>query len=141
MLKKGFNGIKTGITPAAGPCMATSFARDNIHLIVIVLDCKNVQNRCDDSVKLTFWAYNRLSYILEHFKKSPSGSKTDETTASSGQSSNSQKKQILKSGKSSKKIAKNWSRRFTAEKRRPEEGEEEKKLNGQEGQDEGDEQE
>lgn len=38
LLKKGFNGIKTGITPAAGPCMATSFMKDNIHLIVIVLD-------------------------------------------------------------------------------------------------------
>lgn len=25
LLKKGFNGIKTGVTPAAGPCMATSF--------------------------------------------------------------------------------------------------------------------
>ena len=39
-LNKGFNGIKTGITPAAGPWMATSFWKDNIHLIVIVLDWK-----------------------------------------------------------------------------------------------------
>ena len=39
-LNKGFNGIKTGITPAAGPWMATSFCKDNIHLIVIVLDWK-----------------------------------------------------------------------------------------------------
>lgn len=94
LLKKGFNGIKTGITPAAGPCMATSFCKENIHLIVIVLDCKNVQNRCDDSVKLTFWGYNRLKAILDHFKKNTSthsNLKTDDTTASSGQSSNSQK--------------------------------------------------
>lgn len=52
--------------------MATSFCKENIHLIVIVLDCKNVQNRCDDSVKLTFWGYNRLKAILEHFKKNTS---------------------------------------------------------------------
>lgn len=67
-LNKGFNGIKTGITPAAGPCMATSFCKENIHLIIIVLDWKNIQNRCDDSVKLTFWGYNRLNAILDYFK-------------------------------------------------------------------------
>lgn len=64
LLKKGFNGIKTGITPAAGPCMGTSFMKDNIHLIVVVLDWKNVKNRWDDSVKLTFWGFNRLNAII-----------------------------------------------------------------------------
>jgi D-alanyl-D-alanine carboxypeptidase len=138
LLKKGFNGIKTGVTPAAGPCMATSFCKEGIHLIVIVLDCKNVQNRWDDSVKLTFWGYNRLSAILSHFKsKSTAGtSKTDDTTASSGQSSNSQNK-IAKNKEKGKKIIKNRSRRFTAEKRQrsanqPEqEAEEEKKLSSE----------
>lgn len=96
--------------------MATSFCKENIHLIVIVLDCKNVQNRCDDSVKLTFWGYNRLNAILEHFKKPNHGIKNDDTTASSGQSSNSQKNKV-KAKSTSKKLPKSRSRRFTAEKR------------------------
>lgn len=97
--------------------MATSFIKDNIHLIVIVLDCKNVQNRYDDSVKLTFWGYNRLNAILDHFKKNNSGSRTDDTTASTGQSSNSQKNKIGKNKIATKKMIKNRSRRLTTEKR------------------------
>lgn len=100
--------------------MATSFCKENIHLIVIVLDCKNVQNRCDDSVKLTFWGYNRLNAVLEYFKKGNSGNKntsikTGDTTASSGQSRESQKNKANKGDKSGK-LVKNRSRRFTAEK-------------------------
>ena len=33
----GYNGIKTGITPAAGPCLATSYQVKDIHLIIILL--------------------------------------------------------------------------------------------------------
>jgi len=66
-LKKGFNGVKTGNTPAAGPCLCTSYFKDKLHIVVVVLDSKNMENRWDDSVKLTFWAINRLEAIYEHF--------------------------------------------------------------------------
>ena len=65
LLKKGFNGVKTGNTPAAGPCLCTSYQRDKLHVIVVVLDSKNMENRWDDSVKLTFWGINRLEAIYE----------------------------------------------------------------------------
>ena len=58
LLKKGFNGVKTGNTPAAGPCLCTSYQRDKLHVIVVVLDSKNMEHRWDDSVKLTFWGIN-----------------------------------------------------------------------------------
>jgi len=35
--------------------------------VTVVLDCKNMENRWDDAVKLTFWAINRLEAIYEHF--------------------------------------------------------------------------
>lgn len=65
-------------------------------------------------MKLTFWGYNRLNAILDHFRK-PS-SKHDETTASSGQSINTQFQKNTNKP-TTKKLAKNRSRRFTAEKR------------------------
>ena len=67
LLKKGFSGVKTGNTPAAGPCLATSYSKDKVHLIVVVFDAKNMENRWDDCVKLTFWGINRVEAIYEHF--------------------------------------------------------------------------
>lgn len=41
----GYNGIKTGITPAAGPCLATSYQVKDTHLIIILLDSKTMDHR------------------------------------------------------------------------------------------------
>lgn len=49
LLEEGFEGIKTGITDAAGPCLASSFRikkadnkNEEVHLIVILLNCKSM---------------------------------------------------------------------------------------------------
>jgi D-alanyl-D-alanine carboxypeptidase len=44
LLKKGFNGVKTGNTPAAGPCLCTSYQREKLQVVVVVLDSKNMDN-------------------------------------------------------------------------------------------------
>ena len=68
LLGKGFNGLKTGVTPAAGPCLSASFERENLHIIVIVLHCKTMDNRWVEVPKLTLWAINRLNKISEYFR-------------------------------------------------------------------------
>jgi serine-type D-Ala-D-Ala carboxypeptidase (penicillin-binding protein 5/6) len=67
LLGKGFNGLKTGVTPAAGPCLAASFEKDSLHLIVIVMNTKTMDNRWVEVPKLTLWAINRLNKLCEYF--------------------------------------------------------------------------
>lgn len=40
----GFNGIKTGITPSAGPCLAASFTKDEETLIIVILNSKTMEH-------------------------------------------------------------------------------------------------
>jgi len=68
-LHKGFffDGIKTGITDSAGPCLASSYKRtysDNIsiHLISVVLNCTDLRARWRDTRKICKWAAKK--YLL-----------------------------------------------------------------------------
>ena len=67
LLGKGFNGCKTGVTPAAGPCLSASFEKDSLHLIVVVMNTKTMDNRWVEVPKLTLWAINRLNKMCEYF--------------------------------------------------------------------------
>lgn len=64
--KPDFDGIKTGITPAAGPCLCTRFRKFDISLnmdvnfVVIVLKCNEKEDRFSDAYNLTYWAYNQV---------------------------------------------------------------------------------
>ena len=75
LLGKGFNGVKTGVTPAAGPCLAASFEKDSLHLVVVVMNTKTMDNRWVEVPKLTLWAINRLNKMCEYFAENqlPSG--------------------------------------------------------------------
>lgn len=53
LLHHGYDGLKTGNTPSAGPCLATSLQRgENKHLICVVLNCSTQEQRFGDSRKL-----------------------------------------------------------------------------------------
>ena len=67
LLGKGFNGLKTGVTPAAGPCLSASFEKDSLHLIIIVMNTKTMDNRWVEVPKLTLWAINRHNKLCEYF--------------------------------------------------------------------------
>jgi D-alanyl-D-alanine carboxypeptidase len=56
LLSKGFNGLKTGITSTAGPCLASSFKSGNFFLIFVVLSCKTPDHRWHEMVKLKDYA-------------------------------------------------------------------------------------
>ncbi|CAD8146297.1 unnamed protein product [Paramecium pentaurelia] len=53
LLDKGFFGIKTGITDSAGPCLASAYRSNEMdYYIIIVLNCKNMNMRFDDTIIL-----------------------------------------------------------------------------------------
>jgi D-alanyl-D-alanine carboxypeptidase len=61
--QRGINGIKTGITPAAGPCLATSLCNDGIELVIIIICTKSMDIRWSETWKLANWAIQRLKTI------------------------------------------------------------------------------
>ena len=60
-----FSGIKTGVTPTAGPCLAVGFkSRCGIYdFIVVVMNCKTREARFIEIPKLVRWAVNRISKV------------------------------------------------------------------------------
>ena len=60
MLWKGWNGVKTGITPNAGPCLAAtvnkSFAEKDYEFLVILGGCKSMEQRWEEVNELVEWA-------------------------------------------------------------------------------------
>lgn len=60
LLWKGFDGLKTGITFTAGPCLASALNKEGKLLICVVLGCKSMEHRFTDSVKLATYGMDRL---------------------------------------------------------------------------------
>jgi D-alanyl-D-alanine carboxypeptidase len=54
-------GIKTGVTPTAGPCMAASFQRDNFNVIIVILNAKNKTKRFQEVKNLYDWAEKQIN--------------------------------------------------------------------------------
>jgi serine-type D-Ala-D-Ala carboxypeptidase (penicillin-binding protein 5/6) len=52
----GVTGIKTGITNSAGPCLATAINYEESELVVVLLNCKNMDCRWLETHKLAKWA-------------------------------------------------------------------------------------
>ena len=61
--QRGINGIKTGITPVAGPCLCTSISLDGIDLVVVIISTKSMDIRWPETWKLANWAMQRLRTI------------------------------------------------------------------------------
>ena len=62
LLDEGWEGIKTGITPAAGPCFAGFTRVENEQYIVIVLACETVDTRWADCRTLVQWVHAHKSH-------------------------------------------------------------------------------
>jgi D-alanyl-D-alanine carboxypeptidase len=60
---KGVNGIKTGITTSAGPCLATHLCKDGYDLIIVLLNCKSTEARWIETNKLANWSIARMNKI------------------------------------------------------------------------------
>lgn len=58
LLKLGFQGVKTGVTQSAGPCLSSYFQKTDlessteIQLLIVVLKCKSLEDRFHDTQKI-----------------------------------------------------------------------------------------
>jgi len=60
LITKEFNGIKTGITSPAGPCLASNYKDDKHNLIIVVLSCKTAGHRWHEVINLKNYALGLL---------------------------------------------------------------------------------
>lgn len=58
LLGKGFNGVKTGVTLTAGPCLCISFCKE-INVVIVLLNCKSMDDRWVDAKKLVDWVLSK----------------------------------------------------------------------------------
>ncbi|MBP2653536.1 MAG: dacB 1 [Firmicutes bacterium] len=60
-LYKGGNGVKTGYTDAAGPCLVSGAKQNDIQLVAVVLDSERMW---DDSIKLLDYGFSQLKPMV-----------------------------------------------------------------------------
>eukprot|EP00826_Nyctotherus_ovalis_P002875 TRINITY_DN10579_c0_g1_i1.p1 TRINITY_DN10579_c0_g1~~TRINITY_DN10579_c0_g1_i1.p1 ORF type:complete len:294 (+),score=83.98 TRINITY_DN10579_c0_g1_i1:200-1081(+) len=60
LLTKGFQGLKTGITSVAGPCLASSYKDSETNIIIVVISCKTPELRWTETIKLK-------NYVVQEF--------------------------------------------------------------------------
>jgi D-alanyl-D-alanine carboxypeptidase len=65
LLESGYSGLKTGITPTAGPCLAAALIKDDFKFIIVVLNCKSIELRWTEVPKLVSWAMLKISKVRE----------------------------------------------------------------------------
>jgi len=41
----GYSGLKTGITPVAGPCLAASIVKNEFKFIIVILNSRSMEHR------------------------------------------------------------------------------------------------
>jgi len=63
LLKQGYTGLKTGITPTAGPCLAASTVHNGYHVVVVVLSCCSMDSRWYEVPKLVSWGVKKVDRI------------------------------------------------------------------------------
>lgn len=60
MLWRGWNGIKTGVTPNAGPCLAASCQHaaegKDYEFLVVIANCANMSQRWEEVQLIVEWA-------------------------------------------------------------------------------------
>lgn len=68
--KSGCNGIKTGVTETAGPCLVTNLHLKAFNFIIVLLNSKTMDVRWEEVIKLKEWAIERLKQIEKISRKS-----------------------------------------------------------------------
>lgn len=60
LFQPGFNGLKTGITDNAGPCLSASYTKDGYNFIIVILNCKTMEGRWEEIRQLVEWAKAKI---------------------------------------------------------------------------------
>ena len=63
LLKEGYSGIKTGITPTAGPCLAASVNHSGYNVCVVLLSSCSMDSRWYEAPKLVAWGVKKIIRI------------------------------------------------------------------------------
>ena len=61
----GYSGLKTGITPTAGPCLSASIKKEEFKLVVVILNSKSMEHRWIEAPKLIDWTIAKISKITK----------------------------------------------------------------------------
>ena len=59
---KGYNGVKTGITPVAGPCLCSSYQTSELWVIMVALCSRTTDLKWSETVRLTEYAVDLINY-------------------------------------------------------------------------------
>ena len=59
----GFTGVKTGITEAAGACLASCFEKDGNFFVAVILQSKTMDARWEEAQLLIDWAVQRRQLL------------------------------------------------------------------------------
>ena len=60
LLQYGFDGVKTGITDAAGPCLCASVRKGAQRLVITVLGARSMEERWIEVPRLAKWAFDQF---------------------------------------------------------------------------------
>ena len=63
LLQEGYEGIKTGITPTAGPCLSASLTKDGFSVVMVVLSCCSMESRWFEVPKVINWGIKKIQKI------------------------------------------------------------------------------
>lgn len=59
LLSRGYEGVKTGVTDIAGPCLCASWTRNSQRLIITVLHSRSMDARWEDVEQILAWALRK----------------------------------------------------------------------------------
>ena len=59
-------GLKTGITPSAGPCFSSYFEVQNYNFVIIVFKTEKTEGRFNECLKLLEYLCFKLNICLDH---------------------------------------------------------------------------
>eukprot|EP00826_Nyctotherus_ovalis_P052201 TRINITY_DN6592_c0_g1_i1.p2 TRINITY_DN6592_c0_g1~~TRINITY_DN6592_c0_g1_i1.p2 ORF type:complete len:322 (-),score=77.39 TRINITY_DN6592_c0_g1_i1:112-1077(-) len=76
LLEKGYNGVKTGVTQYAGPCLVSSVVDgEGRYLVFVLLNSKSMEQRWKEIKRLRKWVCSRFAKIENIALKEPSMNK------------------------------------------------------------------
>ena len=62
--KPGYNGCKTGITEAAGPCCSVTYAKDGQCFAIVLLNSISMKERWIEVPNLVEWVVSRPQLMI-----------------------------------------------------------------------------
>ena len=70
LLNSGFDGMKTGITPTAGPCLIASCKAFGVNdIIIVMLNSRSMESRWNEALLLKNFIGQKIIKLIHRFKE------------------------------------------------------------------------